>query len=152
VVFVLEREQVVAAARPDVFAFFSDAANLERLTPPSLRFEILTPTPIPMKAGTVIDYRLRLFAVPFRWRTLIERFEAPTSFVDVQTEGPYRLWRHTHSFTEVPGGTAIADRVEYELPLGRLGVLARALFVRRQLDAIFRHRRAVIADLFGARR
>lgn len=149
-VHVLEREQVVPRARGEVFAFFSDARNLERLTPAGLSFAILTPGPIAMRAGAVIDYRIKLSGVPFRWRTLIEAYEPDRRFVDVQTAGPYKTWRHVHEFRDVPGGTAISDRVEYELPFGPLGRAARALFVRRQLDGIFDYRRATIGAMFGS--
>jgi ligand-binding SRPBCC domain-containing protein len=147
---VLAREQLVPRPRPEVFAFFADAANLERLTPASLRFQIKSPLPIEMRPGAVIEYDLSLLGVRFGWRTLIERFDAPERFVDVQARGPYRLWRHSHAFEEVPGGTRIVDRVEYELPLGPLGALAHRLFVARQLRAIFDYRRRVIAEIFGA--
>ena len=146
----LERQQLVGRPRAEVFAFFADAHNLERLTPPFLRFEILTPAPIPMRPGTLIDYRLSLFGVPFRWRTEIEAFEPGVRFVDVQLRGPYRRWHHTHTFADAPGGTLVGDRVEYALPLGPLGEVARALLVRRQLDAIFEYRRRVIGELFAA--
>jgi len=146
----LTREQVVSRPRAEVFAFFADAQNLERITPVSLRFHIKSPPPIEMRPGTVIDYDLSLFGVRFGWRTVIERFDPPHSFVDVQARGPYRVWRHTHEIDEVPGGgTRIADRVEYELPLGPLGALAHRLFVARQLRRIFDHRRDVIASIFG---
>lgn len=144
----LERAQHIPRPRREVFAFFADARNLERITPPTLRFLILTPGPIPMRGGTSIDYRLSLFGVPFGWRTLIEAFEPESRFVDTQLRGPYRRWRHTHLFEDAPGGTLMRDRVEYELPLGPLGDLAHALAVRRQLRAIFDHRRDVIARLF----
>ena len=146
---VLAREQVVPRPRQEVFAFFADPANLERLTPASLRFRIRSPLPIEMRPGAVIEYDLSLFGVRFGWRTLIERFEPPHRFVDVQARGPYRQWRHTHEIEEVTGGTRIADRVEYELPLGLLGALAHRLVVARQLRAIFDYRRRVIAEIFG---
>jgi ligand-binding SRPBCC domain-containing protein len=146
----LERQQLVPRPRDQVFAFFADAHNLERLTPPFLHFEILTPAPIEMRPGTLIDYRLSLFGVPLRWRTEIEAFEPGVGFVDLQLRGPYRRWHHTHTFADAPGGTLVGDRVEYALPFGPLGELARALVVRRQLDAIFDHRREVIGRLFGA--
>lgn len=146
---VLEREQIVPAARDRVFSFFADARNLERLTPPSLRFRILTPGPIDMRAGAVIDYRLSLSGLPFRWRTVIEVWDPPNQFVDVQAQGPYALWRHTHSFADAPdGATRMQDRVEYALPLGPLGAMAHRLFVARQLDAIFRFRQRIVADIF----
>lgn len=147
---VLERIQLVPRPRAEVFAFFADAHNLERITPGFLRFRIVTPDPIAMHAGTRIDYRLSLFGVPFGWRTLIEVYEPGRRFVDVQLAGPYRRWRHLHAFEDAPGGTRMLDRVEYELPLGPLGDLAHALVVRRQLRTIFDHRRRVIDALLGA--
>jgi len=147
---VLERTQFIPRPRGELFAFFADAHNLELITPPTLHFRILTPGPIELRAGARIDYRLSLLGVPFRWRTLIEACEPGRRFVDVQLEGPYRRWRHTHAFEDVPGGTLMHDRVEYQLPLGPLGAVAHALLVRRQLRAIFDHRRAVIAALFPA--
>lgn len=146
---VLEREQLVRRPKDEVFAFFADPSNLERITPPSLRFAIVTPGPIPMRAGTVIDYRLRLLGVPFAWRTLIESYEPGRSFVDVQVRRPYRLWRHLHEIEERPAGTLVKDRVEYALPLGPLGRIAHGLFVRRQLDRIFDFRSVAIAEIFG---
>ncbi len=138
--------------RPEVFAFFADAANLERLTPGSMHFRILTPLPIDMRAGTIIDYRIALFRLPLRWRTLIEVFEPESRFVDVQAAGPYRYWRHTHTFADGPsGGTVITDHVEYTLPLGPLGRAVHAAFVPRQLGRIFDFRQKVIAEIFRAR-
>jgi hypothetical protein len=148
---VLEREQLVRRPLGEVFAFFADAANLERLTPPRLRFKILTPLPIAMKAGALIDYELRLFAVPFRWRTLIETFEPMRRFSDVQLRGPYRTWNHLHEFEAVAGGTRMRDRVEYEIPLGPLGEIARSVFVTRQVESIFDFRRQQIERIFPAR-
>jgi ligand-binding SRPBCC domain-containing protein len=103
-----------------------------------------------MRAGARIDYRLSLFGVPFGWRTVIEAWEPERRFVDVQEAGPYRRWHHTHTFEDAPGGTLVGDRVEYELPLGPLGEVARALFVERQIATIFEHRRAVIERLLPA--
>jgi ligand-binding SRPBCC domain-containing protein len=129
----------------DVFPFFADAMNLERITPPFLRFRILTPPPILMRAGALIDYRLRLYGVSFRWLTRIESWEPPFAFTDVQLVGPYRSWIHRHDFLAVPGGTEVCDRVDYALPLGRAGALARRVFVRRRLERIFDFRTAAIA-------
>ena len=102
-----------------------------------------------MRAGATIDYQLSLFGLRFRWRTLIESFEPESGFVDVQTKGPYRSWRHTHTFSDAPGGTLVRDRVEYEVPLGPLGELASRLFVARQLRRIFDFRRAAIETAFA---
>lgn len=145
--YVLESEQLVRRCRPDVFAFFADAENLDALTPGDLRFEIVTERPIAMHAGALIAYRLRVAGVPFRWLTRIEVFDVEERFVDVQLRGPYRSWRHTHVFAEVPGGTLVRDRVEYELPLGPIGALAHALFVRSRLERILAYRRRRIAEL-----
>ena len=144
-----EQEQLIRRSRPEVFAFFADAANLERITPGSLHFEIRSPQPIAVRAGATIDYDLALFGLRFRWRTLIESFEPETGFVDVQTKGPYRSWRHTHQFSDAPGGTMVRDRVEYEVPFGPLGEIVRRLFVARQIRRIFVFRRAAIDAAFA---
>jgi ligand-binding SRPBCC domain-containing protein len=148
---VLHREQFVPQPRSRVFAFYADAGNLERLTPESLQFHILTPLPIEMRSGALIEYRIRLFGLPFRWKTLIESFEPESRFVDQQLSGPYRSWRHVHEFVEVSGGTLVRDHVEYELPLGPLGDVASGLFVERQLRRIFDFRRAAIERIFHAK-
>ncbi|HKQ71984.1 MAG TPA: SRPBCC family protein [Polyangiaceae bacterium] len=146
---IFEREQFVPRPRTEVFGFFANAANLERLTPSALQFQIVTRLPIEMKIGTLIDYRLRLFGVPFRWRTLIEAFEPEDRFVDRQLRGPYRFWRHEHTFLDAPGGTLVKDRVEYEMPFGVLGAVARSMMVERTLDDIFDFRRQTVESAFA---
>ena len=146
---VLERTQLVPRPRGEVFAFFADARNLEAITPGFLHFEILPPVPSRLESGSIIDYRLSLAGVPFRWRTRIEEWQAGRRFVDLQLRGPYALWHHTHTFDDAPGGTRMVDRVRYRLPLGPLGALAHRLFVRRTLDRIFDHRGERIAALLG---
>lgn len=145
----LERELFIARPHEEVFAFFADAGNLERITPPFLRFHILTPQPIEMRAGTLIDYELHLYGVRLKWRTLIEAFEPPSFFIDTQLSGPYRRWHHRHEFTEVLGGTQMWDRVEYDLALGPIGAVANALFVHRSVKRIFDYRNATIAKIFS---
>ena len=120
-----------------VFAFFADASNLERITPPELKFKILTPTPIEIRPGTLIDYQLGLFFLKFGWRTEIRESNPPHHFVDVQLKGPYKQWIHRHEFTPVAGGTRITDHVDYELPLSPLGDVALPI-IRLQLGRIFR--------------
>ncbi|MEO8846924.1 MAG: SRPBCC family protein [Kofleriaceae bacterium] len=148
--YILERHQHVAAPRREVFAFFADAANLEQMTPRGLGFTILTRPPIVMRAGARIDYRIKLHGLPMTWHTLIEQLEPDQRFIDVQLKGPYAVWRHTHSFADAPdGGTELGDRIVYELPLGPLGKIAHALFVKRQLEQIFDYRARVMTERFG---
>jgi ligand-binding SRPBCC domain-containing protein len=146
----LERSQVVPRPPGEVFAFFSEPRNLELLTPAFLRFRILPPVPPEIRTGTVIDYRLSLSGIPFRWRSRIEDLEPGRRFSDVQVRGPYARWHHLHEFSEVPGGTLVRDSVRYALPLGPLGRLAHRLLVRRTLERIFDYRRAKLEELFGS--
>lgn len=146
--YALERTQVIPAAVVEVFAFFSDAANLETITPEFLRFHILTPLPVEMREGARIEYALSLFGVPFRWRTRIARWEPCACFVDEQESGPYAVWRHSHEFEAGAGSTTMRDRVEYALPLGPIGRAVHALFVRNALERIFDYRRDAIARVF----
>ncbi len=140
----LTREQVLPGRPDEVFRFFADAANLEAITPPWLRFRIVTPQPIRMEPGALIEYRLRLHGIPIRWLTRIEEWEPGRRFVDAQVKGPYALWRHTHSFEEHPDGTLMRDTVEYALPFGPLGRLALLAFVRRDVERIFDFRAAAL--------
>jgi ligand-binding SRPBCC domain-containing protein len=173
---VLEHTQVVPRPRAEVFAFFSDPANLARITPPRLGFRLVghdpagatgthedrvegdegrrsdghrSPESIVMAAGLRLHYRVRPLGVPQRWTSLISVWQPPDRFVDEQLRGPYRRWHHLHEFEEVTGGTRIHDRVEYEMPFGIIGRLARRLFVSRELDSIFDYRTRVIEQLFG---
>lgn len=145
---VLERTTYLPRPVAEAFAFFADATNLERITPPELRFRIATPLPIEMRRGTRIDYRLALFGVPFGWDTEITAWEPPHRFVDTQLAGPYRRWVHTHAFAAERGGTRMTDRVEYLLPLGWLSLPVQPL-VRRQLRRIFDYRETAIQRLLG---
>lgn len=133
----------------EVFAFFADAGNLQLITPPELDFEILTRLPVDMRRGTLLEYRLRLFGIPFRWRTRIAAWDPPHGFVDVQLNGPYDVWHHTHVFVATAAGTVIDDHVRYRLPLSPLGEVAYPV-VRRQLAHIFSYRQdAVRRALIG---
>ena len=148
----IDRAQRVTVSLDEAFAFFADASNLEAITPPWLRFRILTTQPIVMAEGTLIDYRLALRGAPVRWRTRIERWEPARCFVDTQVEGPFALWEHTHTFEEQPGGTLIGDRVEYRMPFGTLGRLAHGLLIGRDLERIFDYRYSAVAGLLGSSR
>jgi ligand-binding SRPBCC domain-containing protein len=151
-VHLLERSQHVELPLEQAFEFYGDARNLETITPPWLDFEVITPGPPAMRVGTLIDYRLKLHGVPVRWRTEIGVWEPPRRFVDVQVNGPYRLWEHTHAFEpDGDGAVLIRDRVRYALPLGPLGLLAHRLFVRRDVERIFDYRSEAVVEQLARR-
>ena len=141
-----EREQFLARPLEEVYRFFSEASNLALLTPPSMHFRLVTPQPIRMRDGTLIEYRLRVRGVPIRWVSRIEDWEENRGFADRQLRGPYRRWLHRYEFEATEDGTRIIDRVEYALPFGVLGLVALPL-VRRDLEAIFAYRREAVARL-----
>jgi ligand-binding SRPBCC domain-containing protein len=141
----LTTEQMLPRPRADLFPFFADARNLERITPPWLRFEVLTPGAIAMRPGALIDYRLRWRGVPLRWRTEIEVWEPPHRFVDRQVRGPYLLWRHEHRFVDRGSETLAVDRIDYAAPGGWL---VHRLMVDRDVRRIFEFRRQSLEALF----
>jgi ligand-binding SRPBCC domain-containing protein len=146
-IFTLESSQLIARPLEQVFAFFSDATNLEAITPPWLHFRVVTPEPIIMAERTRIDYGLRLRGIPMRWTSEIAAWEPPTMFIDSQIRGPYRRWIHTHTFTPRDGETLVEDHVEYAVPGG--SPVDRFL-VRPDLGRIFRYRREALARLLPA--
>lgn len=153
-IYRIEREMCLARPRPEVFEFFSDAGNLEELTPDFLRFEIVKPSPsegpIEMAAGRLIDYRLRVRGVPIRWRSVIRVWEPPVRFVDEQVRGPYRTWYHEHLFEERDGGTAVIDRVDYAVPGGPgLERLVHRFLVGPDVRNIFDYRQERLEEIFG---
>ncbi|HYE29801.1 MAG TPA: SRPBCC family protein [Methylomirabilota bacterium] len=131
--------------RGEVFQFFSSAHNLDAITPDWLKFQIVNPSPIQMQPGALIDYRLKVRGLPVRWRTEILEWNRPERFVDVQIRGPYKLWHHTHIFTEQDGGTLCEDVVRY-WPRG--GALVNWLFVRRDVERIFAFRQKRLREIF----
>jgi ligand-binding SRPBCC domain-containing protein len=142
----LRREQRLPGTPGEVFPFFADAGNLEAITPPWLGFTIVTPRPIGMGVGTLIEDRLVLHGLPISWLTRIETWEPGVRFVDAQLTGPYRLWHHTHEFApDGAHGTLMRDTVRYALPLGPLGEVAHRLFVARDLRRIFDFRAGEVA-------
>ena len=147
--FILQTELWLPRPRDEVFPFFAEARNLEAITPPWLQFEVLTPAPIAMRRGTIIDYRIRVHGIPIRWRTEIAEWQPPHRFVDVQLRGPYTLWHHKHTFETRDGGTLCADQVRYR-PRG--GALMNWLFVRRDVEKTFRYRQQRRKEIFGFER
>ncbi len=148
-IYTLTRTQFVPKPLYKVFGFFSKPENLEILTPDNIRFQILTPSPLMMKEGSVLDYAITIFGLPVRWTTMITQYDSPHTFVDIQLHGPYSYWHHTHTFTETLGGTIIQDTVKYSLPFGFIGVLAHGVVIRRQLENIFTHRGEIIDTIFS---
>jgi ligand-binding SRPBCC domain-containing protein len=144
--FTLHDELWLPRTVAEIFPFFADAANLEKITPPWLSFHVITPTPIEMRPGALIDYQIKIHGIPVTWRTEIVEWEPPHRFVDVQLKGPYRLWHHTHTFTEKDGGTFCTDDVRY-YPIG--GWLINTLFVKRDVRTIFDYRRQRLTEIFG---
>ncbi len=144
--FRLDAELWLPRPRDEVFPFFADALNLETLTPPWLKFEVLTPRPIEMRAGLRIDYRLRVHGFPLRWQSEITAWEPPHRFVDEQRRGPYRVWIHEHAFEERGGGTLARDQVRYGV-FG--GMLVNTLFVQRDVTSIFRFRQQKLREIFA---
>ena len=142
-------EQAVAAGIEETFAFFSNAANLDAITPPSLNFKILTPPPIVMREGALIKYRLGLLGIPIYWLTRIDEWIPGRSFTDTQLRGPYARWVHRHSFIPLQDGTLIRDHVEYSLHLPYLSALVHGMFVRPMIEKIFAYRRGIIARVLG---
>jgi ligand-binding SRPBCC domain-containing protein len=129
----------------EVFAFFCDPANLEKITPPWLRFEIKSAGPMELREGSLIDYRLRLHGIPLSWRSRISIWDPPHRFVDEQVRGPYRLWRHEHTFAEQNGGTMVRDHVDYAVPGGWL---IHKLMVERDVEKIFEFRHRKLSEIF----
>lgn len=141
----LQVQQWLPRPRAEVFSFFAAAANLQTITPPWVRFAILTPLPIEMRVGALIHYKLRIRGFPVYWETEITAWEPPLRFVDVQRKGPYRQWIHEHRFEEQDGGTLVIDDVRYRAPGGRL---IEWLLVKPEVERIFAFRRQRMAELF----
>ena len=133
-----------------VFDFFSKPENLSVITPPAMKFKILTPSPIDMKEGALIDYTVSIMFIPIRWRTLITKFSPPNLFIDQQLKGPYSMWHHTHKFEKInENETLIKDKVVYGVPFGIIGRLVHYLYIKRDLKKIFTYRKNKIEQIFN---
>ena len=140
--------QVINRPIEEVFAFFSKPENLAVITPEKLGFKILTPTPIEMNKGRLIDYLIHLMGIPVHWRTIITDYDPPHMFIDQQLKGPYSLWHHTHTFKKIKNGGEIKDHIIYSIPFGWIGQLLHKFWIKKDLNNIFSHRKKVISDLF----
>jgi hypothetical protein len=148
-VHTLERETLISLPLRETFAFFEDPHNLAKLTPPRLDFRVVSPDAIEMRRGAEINYVIRWLGVPLKWKTVITDYNPPHSFVDTQVSGPYRLWRHLHTFAEVHGNTRVRDHVTYALPFWWFGEAAHSLTVKKQLNDIFDFRQRALAEILG---
>ena len=144
--FTFHTELLLPRPRDEVFPFFADARNLETITPPWLKFEVLTSNAVAMRVGALIDYRIKVHGLPISWRTEIIEWNPPHRFVDVQLRGPYTLWHHTHTFEERDGGTLCIDDVRYR-PRG--GALMNRLFARKDIERIFDYRQKCLLEIFS---
>lgn len=148
--YTLKKEQIVLKNISTVFDFFSKPENLSVITPPAMKFKILTPSPIDMKEGALIDYTVSIMFIPIRWRTLITKFSPPNLFIDQQIKGPYSMWHHTHIFEKISEDeTLIKDKVVYGVPFGIIGRLVHYLYIKRDLKKIFTYRKNKIEQIFN---
>jgi len=148
---ILERRHIIEKSCAEVFDFFADAGNLERITPPELNFHIITPQPIDIKKGALIDYQLKLYGIPIRWKTEITQWNPPHDFVDTALKSPYKQWIHLHTFEEgTHGETIMNDIVRYRLPLEPLGDIAH-FYVKKELEYIFDYRYKIIEEIFHSK-
>jgi hypothetical protein len=148
----IEYQTILKKHLSEVFPFFANAENLDQVTPPWLKFEILTPLPIEMKVGTVVDYRLSLHGIPIRWRSEITEWNPPNKFTDVLLKGPYRFWKHEHFFTAEGNRTRMSDRVEYAIPGWIFAPIVHSLFVKRDLEKIFDFRERAFREIFSLKK
>ncbi len=142
-------ETIIHKPIEEVFDFFSKAENLNKLTPPELYFKIITPLPITMKVGTLIDYQLKLTGIPFKWKTKITKWDPPFVFEDTQLKGPYNTWIHEHRFESVGNGTKMTDYLQYRSPGGFLEFIPHHLFVKAKVEEIFRYRNEILLKLMS---
>ncbi|MEO7357969.1 MAG: SRPBCC family protein [Ignavibacteria bacterium] len=143
-----EKVIVIDKSLNEVFGFFSKAENLNRITPPALGFNIKTPLPIKMKAGTIIEYTIRLNGLKILWRSEITKWDPPYSFEDTQIKGPYKIWVHEHKFENIDGKTKMTDTIKYLSPGGIFEFIPHNLFVKRKVESIFEFREKILKDIF----
>jgi len=145
--YALHCEMLVKRPLSETFAFFENPANLGKITPPWLSFQIVTKG-VPMAQGAQFDYVIKWLGLPMKWRSLISAYNPPFSFADEQLIGPYKTWHHEHTFSQTTNGVIVGDHLQYSLPLGPLGAIAQAVMVKRQLESVFRYRQSELAKIF----
>tara|TARA_Y100001960_G_C14523227_1_gene752385 strand:- start:472 stop:933 length:462 start_codon:yes stop_codon:yes gene_type:complete len=151
-IYTLKYKQIINDDLDNVFSFFSNPENLSKITPKKLNFHILTPSPINMKEGQLIDYTIKILGKTIRWRTIITEYNPPNHFIDQQLKGPYSMWHHLHEFKAIDSGVEIIDTINYVMPFGMLGSIINFLWVKRDLNQIFMYRKKVIQKYFKNRR
>lgn len=149
---ILIRETILNGSIEEVFDFFSKAENLDKITPPILGFRIITPLPVEMKKGTLIDYKIKLNGIPFNWQTEITKWDPPHSFEDTQLKGPYKMWVHEHKFIERNNKTFMTDTVRYISPGGVFEFIPHNLFVKKKVNLIFDYRQKIFDELFSLKK
>ena len=148
--YTFKKEQRISKSIIDVFDFFSKPENLSVITPNKMDFKILTPSPIEMKEGTLIDYTVKIMSFPIRWRTLITKYDPPSMFIDQQLKGPYSMWHHTHLFEKINDNeTLIKDIILYAVPFSFIGSITHSLYIKRDLENIFDYRSQEIKRIFN---
>ncbi len=148
-IYTLRCEMLTNSSLARTFSVFEDPYNLAKITPSSLKFQVTSPQRVEMRKGAEIEYTIRWLGLPLHWKTLIVEYRPPLLFIDEQAKGPYKLWKHQHTFEPTAAGTKVGDKVEYALPLGPLGTLAHGAIVRRQLLKIFNYRQQELSKLLG---
>ena len=148
-IYSLKYKQIIKKDINEVFNFFSNPENLKKITPKKLGFKILTPKPIKMKEGQLIDYTIKILGKKIRWRTIITDYNPPEMFIDQQLLGPYSMWHHRHEFNIVDNGVEIIDKIDYVVPYGILGRIINFCFIKSDLDRIFHYRYEVIKKYFN---
>tara|TARA_B100001250_G_scaffold388431_1_gene386676 strand:+ start:86 stop:547 length:462 start_codon:yes stop_codon:yes gene_type:complete len=147
-VYKLRFKQNISKPIEEVFSFFAKPENLALITPRKLDFKILTPIPIRMKEGQLIDYTIKLFKKEIRWKTLITEYDKPKKFIDQQLKGPYSMWHHTHTFNDHGTYVEMIDEISYSVPFGIIGQIVNSIFIKRDLLDIFEYRKKVIDKYF----
>lgn len=148
-IYELKTEQFLPISLDEAWAFFATPVNLDRITPPELKFKIVSDVPGKMYPGQMIEYRIQ--AIPGIWQswlTEITHVRDREYFVDEQRIGPYKMWHHQHSFEAVPDGTLVRDHVHYTMIMGPIGTLVHELYVKKQVRYIFNERQKILNSLF----